>query len=213
MIKNNKILSLFITYLKLLIYPASIFKPTNKSARDGKMTLVFTNSDSNYVTASFSLIMEANADLNVETGVVTTRKSNTGYEFRAMASNLLQKVEYRQGYLDVIEDFLDAINESHELLKKAKECNLKSVFRIKDIYLHEGEFVFEINNLSALNLHFSRDGLYEVSSQPIIATSKSEVSHRYDHTIQNSIKWRILDPVDQVVESNYDNNLVFSFFA
>ena len=72
-------------------YPASIFKPTDKSARDGKMTLAFTNSDSNSVTASFSLIMEASADLNVETGVVTTRKSNAGYEFRAMASNLLQK--------------------------------------------------------------------------------------------------------------------------
>lgn len=186
-------------------YPASIFKPTDKSACDGKMTLAFTNSDSNYVTASFSLIMEASADLNVETGVVTTRKSNAGYEFRAMASNLLQKVEYRQGYLDVIEDFLDAINESHELLKKAKERNLKSVLRIKDVYLHEGEFVFEIDNLSALRLRFSRYEFNEFSSQPIVATSKSEISHHYDSTSQNSIKWRILDPVDQVYD--YSNIL------
>ena len=186
-------------------YPASIFKPTDKSARDGKMTLAFTNSDSNYVTVSFSLIMEASADLNVETGVVTTRKSNAGYEFRAMASNLLQKVEYRQGYLDVIEDFLDAINEAHELLKKAKERNLKSVLRIKGVYLHQEEFVFEIDNLSALRLRFSRDEFNEFSSQPIIATSKSEMSHHYDCTVQNSIKWRILDPVDQVYD--YSNIL------
>ena len=186
-------------------YPASIFKPTDKEARDGKMTLAFENSNSNNITASFSLIMEASADLNVETGIVTTRKSNAGYEFRAMASNLLQKVEYRQGYLDIIEDFLDAINESHELLKKAKERNLKSVLRIKGVHIHQEEFVFEVDNLSALNLYVSRNGLSEVSSQPIIATSKYKKSHHHDSMTQTSIKWCILSPIVYVYD--YDNTL------
>ncbi|NQP32616.1 hypothetical protein HO924_10545 [Streptococcus suis] len=158
-------------------YPAAIFKPNDKKARDGIMTISRSPYGKlNDINVSFELLVDARAELDFETGKSSVKKTNASYEFKAMAANLNDRGYNRKSYLDVIEIFLDTINESHELLNKAKKRNLDTTMRIKGVHLEKDELVYEMSGLSSFNFPLASETPY---SGYIVTTTKSD-GHFYE---------------------------------
>ncbi|HFI0144924.1 TPA: hypothetical protein ACGOR8_002002 [Streptococcus suis] len=158
-------------------YPAAIFKPNDKNARDGIMTISRKPyGELDDISVSFKLVVDARAELDFETGKSSVKKTNASYEFKAMATNLDERGCYRKSYLDVIEVFLETVNESHELLNKAKKRNLDAAVRIKGVHLENDELVFEMPGLSSFNFPFASETSY---SGYVVTTTKAK-GHFYE---------------------------------
>lgn len=174
-------------------YPAAIFKPNDKNARDGIMTISrkpYGQLDD--INVSFKLLVDAHAELDFETGKSSVKKTNASYEFKAMAANLNERSYYRKSYLDVIEIFLETINESHELLNKAKKRNLDATVHIKGVHLENDELVYEMSGLSSFNFPLASETIY---NGYIVTTTKAQ-GHFYETF--SFYKTHILNPGKKV---------------
>lgn len=84
-------------------YPAEIFKPRDDSMRDGILTFKKEYINGQYeVNLYFDLQVDTRAVFNFEEGKSKAKKTNAGYEFKAMAKNLVETEYQGLGYLNVL---------------------------------------------------------------------------------------------------------------